>query len=1036
MISGFTYGIQISPQGSAANEPGPTIQGNKIGTDVTGTLAIPNSVDGISIVSSPAGGITIGGTDPGDGNTIANSGRYGVYVNSGTGPCSILGNSIFANGNLGINLNGAPDGFFGPVTANDPGDSDTGPNGLQNNPVLGFAGPAGSQTVVVGSLNSTPNTTFRLEIFANDAADPSGFGEGQTFLGFTNVTTDGAGDAAFTATLPGTVSIGQFVSATATDPAGNTSEFSLDVTAASLDVIIDASTTQEFLDSLTVIHGNLIMVGVAGRTDLILPNLTEVDGDIKICDNPDLTTLSVPMLTTVGGDVEICDNPKLTAVNLGSVSTVGGSVNVSGDTGATSIDLGSLNTAGGSVNVSGDTGATSIDLGSLNTAGGSVNVSGDTGATSIDLGTLNTAGGSVNVSGDTGATSIDLGSLNTAGGSVNVSGDTAATSIDLGSLNTAGGDLEVSGNSSMTALSIGSATGVGGSVSISDNDSLPSLLLPSLIDVGGDFILTANPTLTMFDVPQLTSIGGDADVSNNPSMMTVDLSSFANAGDSVSINGDTSATGIDLGSLTSVSGSVSINDDTSATGIDLGSLTSVSGSVSINDDTSATGIDLGSLTSVSGSVSINDDTSATGIDLGSLTSVSGSVSINDDTSATGIDLGSLTSVGGSISIDGDTSATGIDLSSLTSVGGDETLEAMDSITAVTADGSTELTLFSAEAQMTALLAAGTYDHAVAFTVIRLDPAALPPESGQDSTGAAAIIDPLAAYQFNFDIPTLGQEASLTFEINLAALSSADRTAFLAALAANNGTVAVKNDAPGSVFHAFAIAAPGQQPDATHITISQPDANHVVFQGITGHFSTFAVVTVSPTSGNSPPLATDDMAALDTSASASVTINVLANDVDLNGDTLTVTAITQPASGHGVVTINADNTLTYTQTVYVNRIETFTYTISDGHGGTATATVTVAVNLPAAVGIDMLLNQVQESGLSRGRKNSLTTKLVGAQRSWPAAIQSQRRTRCWRSLSKSALSSATDILPADVADLWLFESFNILRVLGWEFAIRR
>src|SRR6185503_20144329 len=95
----------------------------------------------------------------------------------------ILGNSIFANGNLGINLNGAPDGFFGPVTANDPGDGDTGPNGLQNNPLLSFAGPSGSHSVVGGTLNSTPDTTFHIEFFANDAADPSGTGEGQTFLG-------------------------------------------------------------------------------------------------------------------------------------------------------------------------------------------------------------------------------------------------------------------------------------------------------------------------------------------------------------------------------------------------------------------------------------------------------------------------------------------------------------------------------------------------------------------------------------------------------------------------------------------------------------------------------------------------------------------------------------------------------------------------------------------------------------------------------------------------------------------------------------
>ncbi|MDH3602705.1 MAG: thrombospondin type 3 repeat-containing protein, partial [Candidatus Tectomicrobia bacterium] len=77
---------------------------------------------------------------------------------------------------------------------------------------------------ITGTLNSTPNTEFRLEFFANSQCDPSGFGEGETFLGFTNIQTDGSGNAGFTANLP--VPEGQVVTATATDPDGNTSEFS------------------------------------------------------------------------------------------------------------------------------------------------------------------------------------------------------------------------------------------------------------------------------------------------------------------------------------------------------------------------------------------------------------------------------------------------------------------------------------------------------------------------------------------------------------------------------------------------------------------------------------------------------------------------------------------------------------------------------------------------------------------------------------------------------------------------------------------
>ena len=92
---------------------------------------------------------------------------------------AIVGNSIFSNGELGINL-GPPD-----VTANDAGDGDAGPNNNQNYPVLAAA-PGGVQ----GTFNSTPNGTFTIHYYGNTACDPSGNGEGQTFLGGVSVTTD------------------------------------------------------------------------------------------------------------------------------------------------------------------------------------------------------------------------------------------------------------------------------------------------------------------------------------------------------------------------------------------------------------------------------------------------------------------------------------------------------------------------------------------------------------------------------------------------------------------------------------------------------------------------------------------------------------------------------------------------------------------------------------------------------------------------------------------------------------------------------
>jgi uncharacterized repeat protein (TIGR01451 family) len=107
------------------------------------------------------------------------------------------------------------------------GDPDAGPNNLQNFPVLTAANSAGGNTNIQGTLNSTPNKTFKLDFFSNDACNPTGFGEGQTFLDSFKVTTDASGNAAFNALLSGiTLLPGAVITSTATDPNNNTSEFS------------------------------------------------------------------------------------------------------------------------------------------------------------------------------------------------------------------------------------------------------------------------------------------------------------------------------------------------------------------------------------------------------------------------------------------------------------------------------------------------------------------------------------------------------------------------------------------------------------------------------------------------------------------------------------------------------------------------------------------------------------------------------------------------------------------------------------------
>ena len=142
---------------------------------------------------------------------------------------TITGNSVYANDGLGINL-GIGFGAYD-VTPNDPLDADAGPNMLQNFPVLSSRSvwnPA--QVVAKGVLDSAPNTTYSIELFASAEADSSGHGEGEQIIGSISVTTNANGFAKFTAPTGVSTLVGDgktvFLTATATDPDGNTSEFS------------------------------------------------------------------------------------------------------------------------------------------------------------------------------------------------------------------------------------------------------------------------------------------------------------------------------------------------------------------------------------------------------------------------------------------------------------------------------------------------------------------------------------------------------------------------------------------------------------------------------------------------------------------------------------------------------------------------------------------------------------------------------------------------------------------------------------------
>jgi hypothetical protein len=194
---------------------GNVAQGNLIGTDASGTLARGNGTNGV-ILRLGATSTLIGG--PGAGNTIAFNGGAGVAVTDATTTSNaIRANTIFSNVGLAIDL-----GNNGP-TANDSGDVDAGPNGLQNYPTI-LAAASGSATRVVGSFAGAAGASLTLDFYAIAAADPSGAAGGR-WLGSVDVLTDATGQASFDAVLPSPTVAGEFVTATAT-AAGGTSELS------------------------------------------------------------------------------------------------------------------------------------------------------------------------------------------------------------------------------------------------------------------------------------------------------------------------------------------------------------------------------------------------------------------------------------------------------------------------------------------------------------------------------------------------------------------------------------------------------------------------------------------------------------------------------------------------------------------------------------------------------------------------------------------------------------------------------------------
>jgi len=179
------------------------VQGNAIGTDPTGAVVLGNSNLGVQI--SQSNGTTIGGTQPGDGNIIANNHFSGAgnSIRLLDGSALMEGNSLFGNDSSAI------DGSTIPT------------------PTLVSA----SATTIQGDMNGLPGTIYRIEYFATLDTGVTSQLQAQTFLGFEDVTTDGNGHAALSFDPAGGVPADQFITATATENGTSTSNLSAVVSA-------------------------------------------------------------------------------------------------------------------------------------------------------------------------------------------------------------------------------------------------------------------------------------------------------------------------------------------------------------------------------------------------------------------------------------------------------------------------------------------------------------------------------------------------------------------------------------------------------------------------------------------------------------------------------------------------------------------------------------------------------------------------------------------------------------------------------------
>ena len=892
LISGSLYaGVNILNSITDHNR----VIGNYIGLDKNGDV-VTSGTFGVLVWDSSSDN-EIGGINGGEGNRIAGH-REGVVIDNAAMPGlnnAILGNAIYANRELAIDLNNDW------ITLNDTNDSDNGPNDLLNYPVITSVTQNGTDLDIQFDLD-VPAGNYRIEFFDNpNGINASGYGGGEIFLGAVTVTSLGTGTQTFNETLTGvSMTDATTVTATATEDLGgnnfgSTSEFgpALSVTTivgAIKDTYLDdnnpannyGTSTSLVMDEsggglgeghvllqfdLSAIPAGAVITNATlqlqavsktdiGSTDIHIYEVTETwdegTGGTTAANwnnrQPDIPT-DTPW-STPGGTIDPTVAATLTTSSIGQHTwNITALVQAWND---------GVKTNNGLMLASDDFGLVAFTYDSRE---GSTPPKLVISYSSPDANTAPTTSPVtlVAIGEDSGARTITQAEL--LSNASDIEGDSLTATVLI--ISTGGGTLVDNGDGTWDYTPAG------------DDDT--SVSFSYTITDGTDSVAgSASLDITPINDPPTTSPVTLASISEDSGARTITQAELlANAADVDGPGLTTTGLAISAGSGTLADNGDGTWDYTPAGDDD----TAVSFSYTITDGTD----------SVAGSASlditpINDPPTTSPVTLASISEDSGARTITQAellANAADVDGPGLTTTGLAISA------------------GSGTL-------ADNGDGTWDYT------------PAGDDDTAVSFSYTITD--------GTDSVAGSASLDitPVNDAPVGVD-DTASTNEDTPVTVNVVSNDTDVEGDPLTVSAVTQGTNGAVTFGGGSVTYT---------PNAN---FSGTDSfTYTVSDGNGGTDTATIDVTVNPV--NDAPVAVDDSAS--TNEDTPVTVNVVSNDTDIEGDPLTVSAVTQGTNG--TVTF-AGGTVTYTPNADFSGPDTFTYTVSDGNGGTDTATVDVMVN---------------------------------------------------------------------------------------------